>query len=198
MRITVYAGSAIGHDPSYRTCATEFAGTLALAGAEIVYGGGRVGLMGAVADAALKAGGRVIGVIPQALLDAEIAHPGLTELRVVPGMGERKQLMAQLADCFVALPGSAGTLEELSEVWAQLLLGIHAKPVLLLNHAGFWDPLLAMADQMCAGGYLRSHERASLHTITCASDLFTVLDHWAPPVPRWNRPASRVTELEKI
>jgi uncharacterized protein (TIGR00730 family) len=198
MRVTIYAGSAAGHDPSYRACAADFARSLAVAGVEIVYGGGRVGLMGTVADAALDAGGRVIGVIPQALLDAEIAHPGLSELHVVAGMTERKRLMAELADCFVALPGSAGTLEEVSEVWAQLLLGIHAKPVLLLNHGRFWDPLLMMTERMAGAGYLTRRERVSLRAITSAAQLFVVLADWAPPPARWGLPASRVTELETI
>jgi uncharacterized protein (TIGR00730 family) len=185
MYVTVYAGSAAGHLPEYGQLAAQFGRDLAEAGAGIVYGGGRVGLMGAVADAALAAGGTVIGVIPEALHGAELAHPGVTELHVVPDMHSRKQLMAELGDCFVALPGSVGTLEEVFDVWSQLVLGLHGKPVMLVNHRGYWDLLRGLVDHVTASGFLRPQERLSLRTIRCAADVLTVLDTWAPPPPRW-------------
>ena len=141
MRVAVFTGSQAG-PPSHRDAAAAFATDLARAGVGIVYGGGHVGLMGVVADAALAAGGEVVGVIPQHLVDDEVAHPGLPRLEVVDSMHERKARMADLADAFVALPGAAGTLEELFEAWTWGMLGLHAKPTALLDVDGFWQPLL--------------------------------------------------------
>ena len=149
--LCVFCGSSTPPDPRYRDAARAL-GTLAAArGVGLVYGGGSVGLMGAVADAALEAGGSVTGVIPAGLFSREIGHAGLTALHEVGSMHERKQLMYDLADAFVALPGGLGTLEELAEVttWAQL--GLHAKPVALLDVDGFWDPLIAQLDRMEIG-----------------------------------------------
>src|ERR1700677_2759033 len=143
MILCVYCGTGFGADPAYLAATQALGRYCGTHGIEIVYGGGRGVLMGAVADAALAAGGRVIGVIPQALLDREIAHPGLSALHVVGSMHERKAKMAELSDAFVALPGGPGTLDETIEQWTWALLGIHAKPVGFLNVGGYYDPLAA-------------------------------------------------------
>ncbi len=142
LSVAVYCGSRFGDLPAYTDAARELGSLIGRSGGSVVCGGGRVGLMGAVADAALAAGGPVIGVIPQALMDREVGHVGLTELHVVQTMHERKQLMAERADAFVALPGGIGTLEEIYEVWSWQQLGYHDKPVALLNVAGYYDALL--------------------------------------------------------
>ncbi|MDH4061520.1 MAG: TIGR00730 family Rossman fold protein [Aquincola sp.] len=142
MSIAVYCGSRFGDGPAFRSSAQALGRLIGAAGETLVYGGGRVGLMGEVADATLASGGRVVGVIPQALMDREVGHAGLTELHVVQTMHERKQLMASRADAFVALPGGIGTLEELYEVWSWQQLGYHDKPVALLNVDGYYDALL--------------------------------------------------------
>lgn len=142
LAVAVYCGSRFGSSPAFERAAREVGHLLATAGDTLIYGGGRVGLMGAVADATLAAGGRVVGVIPQALMDREVGHLGLTELHVVQTMHERKQLMATRADAFVALPGGIGTLEELYEVWSWQQLGYHDKPVALLNVEGYFGALL--------------------------------------------------------
>lgn len=154
-RLCVFTGSSPGGDPAYAAAAGELGRALAGHGIGLVYGGASVGLMGAVADAALEAGAEVVGVIPQTLVDREIAHPGLSELRVVGSMHERKALMAELTDAFVALPGGAGTLEELFEVWTWAQLELHTKPIGLLNVDGFYAPLLAMVDHMIDEGFLK-------------------------------------------
>jgi len=140
--VAVYCGSRFGDRPVYTDAARDLGRLVAERGGSVVYGGGRVGLMGAVADAALAAGGRVVGVIPQALMDLEVGHSGLTELHVVQNMHQRKQLMAERADAFVAMPGGIGTLEEIYEVWSWQQLGYHDKPVALLNVDGYYDALL--------------------------------------------------------
>ena len=142
MSIAVYCGSRFGDGPAFRSSAQALGRLIGAAGETLVYGGGRVGLMGEVADATLASGGRVVGVIPQALMDREVGHAGLTELHVVQTLHERKQLMASRADAFVALPGGIGTLEELYEVWSWQQLGYHDKPVALLNVDGYYDALL--------------------------------------------------------
>jgi len=154
-RIAVYCGSATPADPRYIALAGEVGRSLAKRGIGVVYGGGRLGLMGAVADAALAAGGEVIGVIPEAMVDREVAHTGCTELHVVPGMHERKLAFTRLADGFLTLPGGVGTMDELWEAvsWAQL--GYHAKPVGLLNAFGFYDGLLAFNRHMAETGFIR-------------------------------------------
>ncbi|MBT2423891.1 TIGR00730 family Rossman fold protein [Streptomyces sp. ISL-22] len=185
MRITVYAGSALGNRPIYREATERFTREVVRAGHEIVYGGGAVGLMGVVADTALAEGGRVTGVMPRSLVDAEVAHRRLTELHVVDSMHERKQLMADLGDCFVALPGGVGTVEEILEVWAWLVLGHHQKPVTLLNVGGYWDRLVRMSQRMAMSGFLRPEEEGSLLPIANSAELFTALGQWKPPPPRW-------------
>ena len=156
MRICVYAGSNPGANPAYGEAAADLARLLASRGIGVVYGGGKVGLMGILADTALAAGGEVIGVIPQDLMDREIGHAGLTELHVVGSMHERKALMAELSDGFVALPGGAGTLEELIEVYTWSQLGLHAKPMGVLNVAGYYDGLAALLDHAVQEGFLRA------------------------------------------
>lgn len=141
-RICVYCGSSAGANPLHRQAAANLGTLLASTGIGIVYGGGRVGLMGILADAALSAGGEVTGVIPRSLMDRELGHPRLTDLRIVESMHERKQIMADLSDGFIALAGGIGTLEELFETFTWLQLGFHAKPVSLLNSDGFFDHLL--------------------------------------------------------
>jgi uncharacterized protein (TIGR00730 family) len=147
-KICIYSGSSFGASADYATAAAAFGKACVERGLDIVYGGGRVGLMGTMADAALAAGGEVIGVIPRSMVTEERAHQSLTQLIVVESMHERKYRMAQLADAFVALPGGIGTLEEVTEMFTWLQLGLHLKPVGLLNVRGFYDPLLRMLDQM--------------------------------------------------
>jgi uncharacterized protein (TIGR00730 family) len=185
VRVTVYAGSASGTCSTFLPQARAFGRDLARAGAEIVYGGASVGLMGAVADGALDEGGRVVGVIPHSLVEGEGAHRSLSELQVVSSMHTRKQLMADLGDCFVAIPGGLGTVEELFEVWACLILGHHAKPVMLLNLNRYWDPMLTMIDHMVTNGFISMAEQQSLLPIESTDELFEALAGWRPPPPRW-------------
>ena len=190
--LCVFCGSSTPADPRYRDAARAL-GTLAAArGVGLVYGGGSVGLMGAVADAALEAGGSVTGVIPAGLFSREIGHAGLTALHEVGSMHERKQLMYDLADAFVALPGGLGTLEELAEVttWAQL--GLHAKPVALLDVDGFWDPLIAQLDRMVEVGLLKPSNRALIQRAKSPEDAMTVLAAVRPPrEEKWITPSER-------
>ena len=158
-RLAIYCGSATPADPVYIDAARQVGRTLAERGVGIVYGGGRLGLMGAVADAALEAGGEVIGVIPEALVNAEVAHRGCTELRTVQTMHQRKQLFTDLSDGFVSLPGGVGTMDELWEAVSWSQLGYHAKPVGLLNVAGYYDYLIAFAAHMAETGFVRPQHR---------------------------------------
>ncbi|CAN7450700.1 TIGR00730 family Rossman fold protein [Trinickia sp. LjRoot230] len=153
--VCVYCGSSPGVRPVYAQAAEAFGRALVAAGCSLVYGGGRVGLMGTVADAVLAAGGRAVGVIPKLLVDKEIGHTGLTELHVVPDMHERKKMMADLSDAFVALPGGAGTLEELFEVYTWAQLGYHAKATGLLDVDGYFRPLLAMLEHTVREGFMQ-------------------------------------------
>ena len=160
--ICVFCGSASGRAPAYTAAARELGQLLAKRGIGLVYGGGNVGLMGELADAVLDAGGRAIGVIPQQLVDREIAHAGLTELHVVENLHQRKALMAELADAFLALPGGIGTMEELFEVWSWGKLGLHGKPCGLLNVDGYFDSLRTLTDQMVTEGFLEPEYREML------------------------------------
>lgn len=179
-RICVYCGSSEGRDPAYVDAARALGRTLASRGIDLVYGGGRVGLMGAVADATLDAGGEAYGVMPRALVDREIAHEGLTELVVVDSMHERKARMADLADGFVALPGGFGTLEELTEVltWAQL--GFHRDPCGFLDVAGFYAPLVDFFDHQVAEGFVSEDHRGM---VVVADEIEELLDRFAAYEP---------------
>jgi uncharacterized protein (TIGR00730 family) len=162
-RVAVYCGSADGNTPAFRAEAVALGRAIAAAGLGLVYGGAKVGLMGALADSALAAGASVIGVLPGVLSDSEIAHSGLTRLEFVETMHQRKARMAELADAFLILPGGYGTLEELLEIvtWAQLRL--HTKPVILINTAKYWDGLLSFLDSAVAAGFLKPENRALLN-----------------------------------
>ncbi|MBB4686106.1 LOG family protein [Amycolatopsis jiangsuensis] len=162
MRICVFCGSSTGFSPEYAEAAAGVGKLLAQRGIGLVYGGASVGTMGVVADAALAAGGEVQGVIPEVLSSVEIAHGGLTELHVVADMHQRKAKMAALSDAFVALPGGAGTLEELFEVWTWAQLGLHSKPIGLLDVGGYYAQLVSFADHMVTEGFLRQDTRALL------------------------------------
>ncbi len=169
-RVAVYCGSADGRDPAFLAEATALGKAIAEAGLGLVYGGANVGLMGAVADAALAGGAEVIGVLPEVLAGKEIAHVGLSALEMVPTMHERKARMAELADAFLALPGGYGTLDELMEAvtWAQL--GLHDKPCILINTAGYWDGLLTFLDSTVAAGFLKAENRRLLLVASSARD----------------------------
>jgi uncharacterized protein (TIGR00730 family) len=173
--VCVYCGSSFGTDPAYLEATQTLARTFAKQGIRVVYGGASVGLMGALADATLAAGGEVVGVIPQQLVDREIAHKGLTELHVVSTMHERKALMAQLSDAFVALPGGIGTLEELIEVFTWSQLGLHTKPLGVLNINGYYDGLAAFLDHGVEQGFQPAEQRAKL---VLAADPDALLAAW--------------------
>lgn len=184
--VCVFCGSSPGVDRAFAAAAEEVGRLLAIQGRRLVYGGGRIGLMGTVADAALAHGGEVIGVIPRALAEKEVAHSGLSELRVVASMHERKAAMAELADGFIALPGGIGTLEEFFEVWTWGQLGLHHKPFGLLNVAGFFDPLLAFLDHLTDQRFLRAEHRGMLCTRTVPGDLLQEMADYRPiDVWRW-------------
>jgi len=182
--VAVFTGAREGHDPRYALLARDLGAALAAAGLRLVYGGGRVGLMGAVAESALSAGGAVVGVMPEHLVAREIAHPRLTELRVVASMHERKQTMSDLADGFIALPGGAGTLEELFEAWTWQQLGLHTKPVALVD-ADYWAPLTRLLDHMAAEGFVRPEDRDTLIVAADPGDALARLRTWVPPTPKW-------------
>jgi uncharacterized protein (TIGR00730 family) len=185
-RVCVFSGSSPGGDLAYRAAATDLGHRLAERGIELVYGGASVGLMGAVADAAMEGGGHVIGVIPQSLVDREIAHPAIADLRVVESMHERKALMADLADAFVALPGGVGTLEELFEVYTWNQLGLHAKPLGLFNVRGYYDGLARFLDHAVEERFVTPHHRAMLLVSEHLDELIDGLDGWqAPRQPKW-------------
>lgn len=161
-RLAVYCGANMGTDPAFAETAQALGHAMAGRGIGLVYGGGRLGLMGIVADTVLGAGGEAYGVIPRALVDLEVAHTGLTELHVVETMHERKAMMTELTDAFIALPGGIGTLDELFEAWSWNALGYHAKPFALLNVGGFWDHLLAFLDTASAAGFVSATRRGQL------------------------------------
>ena len=188
-RVCVYCASNDGARPAYIAAARAFGRLLAERGIEVAYGGGRSGLMGALADAAMEAGGTVIGVMPHALVEREVAHTGLSRLHVVDSMHTRKAMLADMADAFVALPGGIGTLEEFFETWTWAQLGVHRKPVGLLNVDGFWDPLVALIDHLSAEGFLRGTPRDSLRVHADGDAMLQAFASFEPPeVRRWLMP----------
>lgn len=184
MRMCVFCGSSAGR-ARHMEVAAEVGRVLAERGIELVYGGGRVGTMGAVADGALAAGGSVVGVIPQRMVAWEIAHDGLAELHVVDTMHERKALMADLSDGFVALPGGAGTMDELFEIWTWAQLRLHTKPIGLLNVDGFYDRLIELIDHMIAEGFLKAPYRDMLVVDDEINRLLDRMGSYEPPAYRW-------------
>lgn len=184
--ICVFCGASTGANPVYREAAIKLGQHLAQHNIRLVYGGGAVGLMGVVADAAMAAGGEVIGIIPQSLKRAEVGHQGLTRLEVVDGMHARKARMAELSDAFIALPGGLGTLEELFEVWTWAQLGYHNKPLGLLDVKGFYSKLGDFLDQLVEEQFVRANHRAMLQLSETPGELLKLLQNWQPlEAPRW-------------
>lgn len=184
--VAVYCGSSAGTNVAYLDAARELGRLLAHRSITLVYGGGRVGLMGAVADACLASGGRAIGVITESLMEAEVGHHGLSQLEVVPTMHDRKFRMADLSDAFLALPGGFGTLDELCEVVTWTQLGIHRKPSVLVNVLGYWDPMLAQVERAISDGFLKESHRGLLWAAdTPAAALDLLGSDLAIPEPKW-------------
>ena len=183
--ICVYCGSSPGTDPAFLAEAVACGTLIARAGMTLVYGGGKVGLMGAVADAALAAGGRVVGVMPEHLVSQEIAHRGLTELRVVASMHERKQAMEELSDGFLCLPGGPGTFEEIFEQWTWALLGVHAKPCGFVNVGGYYDLMRATIQQMADKGFIAQPYVDMLIYADSAAEVIQQFRSYVAPAPKW-------------
>jgi len=184
--VCVFCGSSVGDDPAFAAGARELADGLIANGLTLVYGGGSVGLMGVLADEMLAQGGHVIGVIPRMLWEREVGHRGLTDLRIVETMHERKALMAELSDGFIAMPGGIGTFEEFFEVWTWGQLGVHRKPCALLNTAGYFDPMLAMIDTMIRRRFLKPEYRDMVLVDTTPAALLTRMEAYEPPtVGKW-------------
>lgn len=183
--IAVFCGSSMGTDSIFLENAQNTGRKIAQAGKTLVYGGGRSGLMGVVADSALEAGGRVIGVIPQNLVDAELAHPHLTELHVVKDMHERKTKMSELSDAFIALPGGPGTWEEIFEQWTWAQLGIHLKPCAFLNVNGFYDDLLKFIQLSSDKGFTKSRFTEALIQSDSVEVILEQFEHYIAPEPKW-------------
>jgi uncharacterized protein (TIGR00730 family) len=186
--VCVFCGASSGHDPRYAAAAAAVGERLAARGIQLVYGGGRLGLMGSLADAALAAGGRVVGVIPRGLVDRELAHSGVSELRIVDTLHQRKSVMAELSDAFIALPGGLGTLEELAEVlsWAQL--DLHEKPIGLLDVGGYFSALEAFLDHAVSEGFVAERHRRLLLVDDDLDRLLGAFAAWEPPAGRFGRP----------
>jgi uncharacterized protein (TIGR00730 family) len=178
-RLAVYCGSATGTDPAFAEATRATARAMVSHGVDLVYGGGRLGLMGLIADSVLELGGKVYGVIPAALVDLEVAHTGVTELFHVANMHERKAKMTDLADAFIALPGGIGTLDELFEAWSWNALGYHAKPFCLLNVGGFWDGMIEFIDHATTSGFLSASRRRQLLVATTPEEALNLLDEAA-------------------
>ena len=188
-RVCLFCGSSVGVRAAYREAAAEFGRALAAREITLIYGGGSVGLMKIAAEAALEGGGSVIGVITEQLMVREVGHPGLTELVVLPTMHERKARMAALADAFVALPGGFGTFDEFCEMATWDQLGIHVKPLVMLNVEGYFDGFLAQIDRGVADGFLKPEHRAMVEIASRVEDIFHALQRWqAPPVSKWLAP----------
>jgi uncharacterized protein (TIGR00730 family) len=180
-RVAVYAGSTNGANPAYADVSHAAVAEVVRRGADVVYGGGSLGIMGVLADAALEAGGQVTGVIPRFLDDREVAHQGVTDLRVVENMHERKMLMADLADAFLVLPGGIGTLEEVVEMLSWSQLGLHRKPIGLLDVDGFWGPLVALLDHMTAERFVSVDHRQLLISAPEPVPLLDAMEAWVAP-----------------
>jgi uncharacterized protein (TIGR00730 family) len=178
-RLAVYCGSAPGTDPLFADATRATAAAMVNQGVDLVYGGGRLGLMGLIADSVLELGGHVYGVIPDALVDLEVAHTGVSELFHVLNMHERKAKMTDLADAFIALPGGIGTFDELFEAWSWNALGYHAKPFCLLNVAGFWDGMIQFIDHATESGFLSASRRKQLLVATTPEEALELLDEAA-------------------
>lgn len=189
--IAIFCGSALGSDPVYLKTAQLVGQTLAKQQIALVYGGGRSGLMGMVADSALQAGGEVIGVIPKQLVDRELAHPGLTALHVVENMHQRKTQMSELSDGFIAIPGGAGTLEEIFEQWTWAQLGIHQKPCAFLNVDGFYDDLLKFIQMTADKGFTHQRFSSGLITSDNIDDILSQFESYVPPQPKWGMAADQ-------
>jgi uncharacterized protein (TIGR00730 family) len=186
--VCVFCGSNVGRNPAYHQAAASVGTALARAGVRLVYGGGKIGLMGAVADAAIAAGGHVAGVMPRALAEREIAHAGLAELHVVETMHERKAMMAGLADAFIALPGGAGTLEEFFEQWTWAQLGVHGKPCGLLNVSDYFGPMVAMIQRIVAEGFMGGRYFDMLVIETEIEPMLKRFANYTPPPQKWQVP----------
>jgi uncharacterized protein (TIGR00730 family) len=191
MKICVFCGSSSGHDPEYADGAAAAARVIALAGNTLIYGGGGVGLMGVVADAALSAGGNIVGVMPRSLVEREIAHRGLHQLHVVETMHERKTTMSALSDAFLALPGGAGTLEEIFEQWTWGQLGIHGKPCGFLNLKGYFDPIRLMVEKMVSEGFLLPQFARMLKFSDSMDEILDSFRSYVPPPGKWTSAADR-------
>lgn len=193
--IAVFCGSAMGNSKNFKEQAQALGESIANRGITLVYGGGRAGLMGVVADSALNAVGTVIGVIPQNLVDAELAHPLLTELHVVKNMHERKTKMSDLADAFIALPGGVGTLEEIFEqlTWGQL--GLHQKPCAFLNIHGFYDELLNFLMKTTEAGFTQSRFTDALIFSSSIEEVLDAVEHYHAPEPKWNKSVKAVESV---
>ena len=183
--IAFYCGSANGHNLTYKSAIFEIVEQLAVRNISVVYGGGNIGLMGVLGDAATAHGLHITGIIPRSLVDHEIAHPGLTELEVVDTMAQRKTRMEQLADTYIALPGGVGTLEELSEVLTLQQLGEITGPIVLYNIDGFWTPFVYTLQHMCDAGFINPKYIATLIVVDNPDDLFSALEQWHAPGGKW-------------
>ena len=183
--IAVFCGSAFGTDSIFLETAQNVGKTIAQQGKTLVYGGGRSGLMGVIADSALQEGGKVVGVIPEILVNKELAHPDLTELYVVKDMQERKLKMSALSDGFIALPGGAGTFEEIFEQWTWAQLGIHLKPCAFLNVDGFYDDLIKFLEKSVEKGFTHSRFMQGLIHTSSIEDVLDQIDHFVAPEPKW-------------
>ena len=191
--IVVFCGSSAGHDPEFLVSAKALGATIASRGARLIYGGAKVGLMGCIADAALAQGSEVIGILPRFLSIKEVAHEGLTQLLIVENMHERKTKMFELGDAFIAMPGGFGTLEELFEVvtWAQL--GLHQKPIGVLNVNGFYDPLMAQRDHMVSKGLLKQRNRDLIMIDSAVDGLLAKMEAYEPgPEKKW------ISDLDQV
>ena len=185
MKIAIFCGSSSGESPEFVKATKTLGGYLASNDIDLVYGGGKVGLMGAIADSFLENNGKVYGVIPEHLKDREIAHQGLTDLKVVSDMHERKSTMADMADAFIALPGGAGTLEEIFEAWTWAQLGHHSKPCAFYNVNGFYDPLIEMISTMAAAGFLKPEYAEMLIHTDNPEDVLSSIKMYKAPKQKW-------------